>query len=162
MAIIIGYSEQKHYKLYDLKQTKIVWSRDPTILEGKFLGQNQTDLANQKPGIKRSTKLAESPIKRKIARYTSKSTSLSTSRSASKPTKQATKQIASKEAALAADLSHKIEIQILSLKSINKDSEDIYTILDTLLAYFMKTIINNQPTDYILSVVTSKEPSIFN
>ena len=131
MAIVIGYSEQKHYKLYDLKQKKIVWSRDPTILEGKFLGQNQSDLANQKPGIKRSAKLAESPIKRKIARYTSKSTSLPT------------KQIASKEAAIAANPSHKIEIQIPSLKSTNENSEDIYTISDTLLADFMKTIIND-------------------
>ena len=93
MAIVIGYSEQKHYKLYNLKQKKIVWSRDPTILEGRFL-MNQSDLANQEPGIKanenrfakkRSAKQAANPIK-KIARNTSKSTSLSTSKSASKET----------------------------------------------------------------------------
>jgi hypothetical protein len=94
---------------------------------------------------------------KKIARNTGKSTSLSTSKSASKPTKQT----ASKEAAIAADPSHKIEIQILSYKS-TKDSEDIYTISDTLLGDFIKTIINDQPTDYILSAVTDKEPSTFN
>jgi hypothetical protein len=114
MAIVIGYSKQKHYKLYNLKQKKIVWSRDPTILEGRFLKQNQSDLANQEPGIKaienrlakkRSAKEAVNLIK-KIARNTSKSTSLSTSKSASKLTKR----IASKEAAIAADPSYKIEI----------------------------------------------------
>jgi hypothetical protein len=114
IAIVIGYSEQKHYKLYDLKQKKTVWSRDPTILEGKFL-KNQSDLADQEPGIKaienrfakkRTAKEAVNPIKKKITRNTSKSTSLSTSKSASKPTKR----IASKEAAIAADLSYKIKI----------------------------------------------------
>ena len=157
MAIVIGYSEQKHYKLYNLKQKKIVWSRDPTILEGKFLKQNQPNLANQELGInanedrfakKRTAKQAVNPIK-KIARNTSKSTSLSTSQSASK------------EAAIAADPSYKIEIQIPSSKS-TKDSEDIYTISDTLLGDFIKTIINNQPTNYILLVVTNKELSTFN
>jgi hypothetical protein len=145
MAIVIGYSEQKYYKLYNLKQKKIVWSRDPTILEGEFL-KNQSNLANQELGIKaienryakkRSTKQAVNLIK-KIARNTGKSTSLSTSKSASKSTKQTT----SKEAAIVADPSYKIEIQIPSYKS-TKDSEDIYTISNTLLGDFIKTIIND-------------------
>jgi hypothetical protein len=36
-AIIIGYNQYNHYKLWDLNKNKALWSRDVTILENSFL-----------------------------------------------------------------------------------------------------------------------------
>ena len=35
-AILLGYSDAKNYKLYDLESKRTVWARDVTILEGQF------------------------------------------------------------------------------------------------------------------------------
>jgi hypothetical protein len=49
-AILVGYSDHMHYKLYDIKLRKTIWTRDAVILEGKFLDQitrgNQPDSPN--------------------------------------------------------------------------------------------------------------------
>ena len=37
LAILIGYSDYQHYKLYNIKLKKAIQTRDASILEGKFL-----------------------------------------------------------------------------------------------------------------------------
>jgi hypothetical protein len=137
-AVLIGYSEHKHYKLYDIQLRKPVWSRDPTILEGKFL--NTTKMAMNKPidmNIPKHMNHKDTIYKHKLRDY--------------------------KQAAIDASPTHKVEVQI-PLPSINMTNinDNIYTIDDTMLADFVKTITNNQPTDYILSSTTMKEPSTYN
>jgi hypothetical protein len=44
LAILVGYSDYMHYKLYDIKLRRTIWTRDTVILEGKFLATHQSDI----------------------------------------------------------------------------------------------------------------------
>jgi len=45
LAILVGYSDYIHYKLYDIKLRRTIWTRDAVILEGKFLDTHPKDLS---------------------------------------------------------------------------------------------------------------------
>ena len=41
----MGYSDYIHYKLYDIKLRRTIWTRDAVILEGKFLDTHPKDIS---------------------------------------------------------------------------------------------------------------------
>ena len=40
----MGYSDYIHYKLYNIKLRRTIWTRDIVILEGKFLDAHPKDI----------------------------------------------------------------------------------------------------------------------
>ena len=102
-AILIGYSDYNHYKLF--LNNKTIQSRDATILENQFIDTKKSDYPITIP-----INIGENKDKKQKAIYSPKQTR------------------ASYKKLLEADPSHKIEVQIPNIAN-----NAIYTIEDTML-----------------------------
>ena len=149
-AILVGYSDYNHYKLWDYKKHKCFWSRDVTICENEFL-KNSKSPKNPSPTNNIDIYSDSSIITRNNAKNTSKSSNTTGNNSqtnARKYTRSYNKYIASNP-------NHRIEVQI--------PSKDIYySIKDTLLSDCIRAIENPViPNIFLLTTSILQEPNTF-
>lgn len=127
-----------HYKLYDIKLRRTIWTRDVVILEGKFLATYQPDInkdININRDYTRAIEIDPSSNKRPNTRAIS-------------------------QAQIAACPSHKIEVQIPKPSLYYIDKAYIYSIDQTTISNQLKKLYNQQ-IDYILSASVISEPNSF-
>ena len=147
LAILVGYSDYMHYKLYDIKLRRTIWTRDAVILEGKFLDTHQKDIYQD------TTKTR--PIDLDPTRAISRSI---------EPTRPILRSLvksqAIKQALIDASPNHKIEVQIPKPSLYHIDKAYIYSIDQTTIADQLKKLYNSE-IDYILSASAISEPNSF-
>ena len=140
-AILIGYSDYNHYKLWDYKKRKAFWSRDVTICENQFI--EHKDKIDLHTDLNKDKDLHLDPNKDKDPQDKENTTRDSTK------TRSYTKRIA-------ADPTHRVEVQIPS-------NNIYYTIKDTLLSTYIGSfdLDQDRTKGFLLTTSILSEPNTF-
>ena len=133
-AIIIGYSDYNHYKLWDFNKRTSLWSRDVTIAENQFIKPIKEIQPARNNTI--SLDIGNNPISNPISNTI-------------QPYK-----------AIEYNPNHKIEIRIPNKDHLYYTIKD--TTIGNLLGSIEKTAINNTINDFILTTSNLDEPNTYN
>lgn len=166
-AILIGYSDHGHYKLYDYTQRGIVWSRDVIILENQFRLTKATSIKDTSQALKeafnesryRQRDISEESDSRDTGQVP---THINEPTRANKPTRANSPNTRQYDVyrtrayakELASNPNHKIEVQIPTNNDVT------YTIKDSILSDCLGTIANSD-ANYLLTTSISSEPSSY-
>lgn len=143
-AIIIGYSEYNHYKLWDYKRQRSLWSRDITICENKFLDRPPRNIY---PYINKPNNIElNSP---NYTEFINSKRSNIDHNNNNNNNRIITREESSR---IAANPNHRVEVQIPIL---------LYTIKDTILANYISSIETNIDSRFILTTSLLSEPNSY-
>lgn len=151
-AILIGYNDTNHYKLWDLNRQRTLWSRDVEILEGTYIkpdndkGSNNytyIDLSNLSDKPENNTSQEDNSLR-------------PTTRSMTRTQEPTT---------------HRIEVQIPqkdiynydnTLPVVGEDNRALYTIDDTIIGNALGSLDKEEEVaDFLLTTTNIDEPNTF-
>ena len=162
-AILIGYNDTNHYKLWDLNKQRSLWSRDVEILEGSYNTQIK-DNKNPEDNYEYMdlNNSNESPDK-SIMEHSSQNENENSFRPI---TRSITNNSIYKSTP-----AHRVEVQIpqkniynhnTTLPVVEEDNRALLTIKDTILDNALGSLDNeDKPADFLLTTINIDEPNNF-
>lgn len=152
-AILIGYSDHNHYRLWDFQNHKPIWSRDVTILEGKFLrpkgiNSDGMDIPQDQDILKENKSRNQSDSMTNEQRPNTRSY----------------------QRLISAMPNHRVEVQIPQTKyhninnhtlpDVEEDNRALYTISDTILKDYISSLDKRKTVaEFLLTTSTNDEPN---